>query len=125
MMIGRDRTARIASGVPRAGVQDMIDRHLKLRVVPWDDQAFRIAVDDVATRVMASRPELPPILAADLVQHELRLLGFGTAVVLCQRTPDDVRAARATWTVLRDGLVDAATIPGGGGTPVHDIAHGR
>jgi hypothetical protein len=101
----------------------MIDRQLKLRVVPWDDQPFRVTVDDVATRVMASRPELPPILAADLVQHELRLLGFGTAVVLCQRTPDDVRAGRATWTILRDGLVDAPGIPGGAGTPVHDLAH--
>jgi hypothetical protein len=100
----------------------MIDRQLKLRVVPWDDQAFRRMVDEVVLRVMASRPELPPILAADLVQHELRLLGCDTAVVLCQRTPDDVRAGRATWTALRDGLIDADRIPGGAGTPAHDLA---
>lgn len=103
----------------------MIDRQLKLRVLPWDDQAFRTTVDDVAARVMATRPELPPILAADLVQHELRVLGFDTAIVLCQRTPDDVRAARATWTVLRDGLVEADPARGSAGTPVHDLAHHR
>lgn len=101
----------------------MIDRQLKLRVVPWDDQAFRTMVDEVVSRVRASRPELPPILAADLVQHELRLLGFDTAVVLCQRTPDDVRAGRATWTALRDGLIEPEAISGGAGTPVHDLAH--
>ncbi len=81
----------------------MLQRHLRLDVMPWDDVDFVRAVDAVSGRVIAEHPEVPPILAADLAERILHEMGYANAVVRCDRTVEDVRSARATWVVRRDG----------------------
>jgi hypothetical protein len=71
--------------------------------MPWDDIDFVRAVDAVSERVIAEHPEVPPILAADLVERILREMGYANVAVTCDRTVEDVRSARATWVIRRDG----------------------
>ncbi len=91
-------------GVPRASAcVTTLHRRLRLAVTPWDDAAFVRDVDAVSARVIAEHPDVPPILAADLAQRILREMGWANAAVTCERTVEDVRGARATWVVRRDG----------------------
>ncbi len=88
-----------------------LQRHLRLSVTPWDDVDFVRAVDAISERVIAEHPDVPPILAADLAQRILREMGYARAAIRCERTVDDVRSARATWVVLRDGDAHAGEAP--------------
>ncbi len=81
----------------------MIEHHLRVNVVPWQDREFVHELDAVCARIAADHVDLDSSGAAVRAQRALRADGYPRAVVEYHRTVDDVLHARAEWIVRRDG----------------------
>lgn len=86
-----------------------------VKLVPWDDRDFVAAFEAAAARLAEDGLSLSSPSGALILQRTLRASGFPNATCYCERTPEDVLAARAPrCVVLRDG---AAPMPLGGTVP--------
>jgi hypothetical protein len=77
---------------------------LRIRIEPWDEQAFVRAVEVARDQVHAEGLLINGPKAAARAESLLHAAGYPLARVECERTVEEAMAHCARWVVHRDGL---------------------
>ncbi len=81
----------------------MLERHIELKIVEWDDIPFREAIEDALEAVRRSGPpEMDAARAAADLQALVRAAGYRSATVIAHQTVDDALAHVSHLEVRRD-----------------------
>ena len=79
----------------------MIAQQVRLKIVGWDDPAFRSTVENVVDSVRQAGLDLDSVDGLLAAETTLRLAGYPEATIRDRRTIDDVMAMTTSWEVRR------------------------
>lgn len=80
----------------------MLEHHVELKVIDWDDLPFREAVDIAWRQVRQGQVDSDSSTAAAHLQLLVRAAGYPTATITVQRTVDEALRHVAHFEVRRE-----------------------
>jgi hypothetical protein len=82
---------------------------LRIRIDPWDEQAFVRVVENARDQVHAEGLTINGPEAAARAEALIHAAGYPLATVVCDRTAEEAMAHGARWVVHRDGRPGLST----------------
>ncbi len=83
----------------------MLEHHMELKIVEWDDIPFRKTAEDALARVRRNGPpEMDAARVAADLQVLVRAAGYRSAIVISHQTVDDALAHVSHLEVRRESV---------------------